>query len=194
MALSSDEIVVTGTGHIYVAPVGTAFPANVGVTPSVANGWTELGYASEEGARFSFGREINSIMGWQSFDPLRKVVTAVPKTVSFDLMQWNMYTVQLAFGGGAITEPTSGNYVYTPPAESFLDERALIIEGTDGASTYRFCFRKALNEEGVDFAFVRSDPVLFPITMGILAADNDADAYFIQTNDPDIGEVLDAAS
>lgn len=194
MAFDSDEVRVTGTGHVYVADVGTAFPTTVSDPVSHNTGWVELGYCSEEGARFSFGREINNIMAWQAFDPIRKVVTAVPKSVSFDLQQWNQHTVKLALGGGTVTEPATDNYQYEPPDESYLDERALIVEGIDGDYTYRFCYRKALNESGVDFAFVRSDPVLFPITMGILAADDGAKPFLIQTNDPNIGEILDAAS
>lgn len=194
MSLESSEVRVTGTGHVYVAPVGTPFPANVSVAPSHAAGWRELGYCSEAGARFTFGREINNIMAWQSYDPVRKVVTSVPKSVAFDLQQWNQFTVQLALGGGTVSEPTSGQYLYEPPDESFLDERALIVEGVDGDYTYRFCYRKALNESGVEFAFVRSDPVLFPITMGILAADGGAKPFFIQTDDPNIGELLEAGS
>lgn len=194
MALESSEVRVTGTGHVYVAPVGTAFPTDISTAVSHAAGWRELGYVSEEGARFSFGREVNEIMAWQSFDPLRLVVTAVPKQVQFDLMQWNQFTVSLALGGGTFTEPTSGNYLYEPPAEDFIDERALIIEGTDGDYDYRFCYRKSVNMEGVDFAFVRENPVLFPVTMRILAADAGAKSFLLQTNDPNIGELVEAAS
>lgn len=194
MAFESSEVRVTGTGHVYVAPVDTPFPTNISAAVSHNAGWIELGYASEDGARFSFGREVNEIMAWQSFDPIAQVVTRVPKTVSFDLMQWNQHTVTLALGGGTVTEPTSNNYVYTPPDESYRDERALIVEGIDGAYTYRFCYRKAINEEGVEFSFVRENPVLFPITMKILAPDDDAAPYIIQTNDPSIGEILEAAS
>lgn len=194
MAFESSEVRVTGTGHVYVAPVDTPFPATINAAVSHNAGWVELGYASEDGARFSFGREVNEIMAWQSFDPIAQVVTRVPKTVSFDLMQWNQHTVELALGGGTVSEPVSGAYEYAPPDESFRDERALIVEGIDGDYTYRFCYRKAINEEGVEFAFVRENPVLFPITMKILAPDDDASAYIIQTNDPSIGEILEAAS
>lgn len=194
MGFESSEVRVTGTGHVYVAPVGSDFPASVSEPVAHADGWVELGYASEDGARFSFGREVNEIMAWQSFDPIAQVVTRVPKTVSFDLMQWNQHTVKLALGGGSVTELASGEYEYQPPDESFRDERALVVEGIDGNYTYRFCYRKAINEEGVEFAFVRENPVLFPITMKILAPDDDASSFFIQTDDPSIGEILEAAS
>lgn len=194
MALESSELVVTGTGHIYVAPVGTAFPASIDAVVSHNVGWIDLGYATEEGARFSFGREINEAFGWQSADPLRLISTRRPKSVAFDLMQWNQHTVQLALGGGTVTEPVSGQYEYAPPADSYIDERALIVEGTDGDYTYRFCYRKAFNQATVEFAFVRENPVVFPIDMKILAADGGLSPYIVQTDDPNIGEILEAAS
>lgn len=194
MSLEGEEVRVTGTGHVYVAEVGTAFPTDITDAVQDTDGWVELGYVSEEGARFSFGREVNNIMGWQAFDPIRKVVTAVPKSIAFDLMQWNQFTVKLALGGGTVTEPSPGAYQYEPPDESFLDDRALIVEGIDGDYTYRFCYRKALNETGVDFAFVRSDPVLFPITMGVQAADGGEKPFILQTDDPNIGELAESGS
>lgn len=194
MALESSEVRVTGTGHAYVAPLGTPIPAGIDSPLTHAAGWVELGYTTEEGARFSFGREVNRVMGWQAFDPLRIVVTRVPKTISVDLLQWNQHTVKLALGGGTVTEPASGQYQYDPPDESFVDERMFAIEGIDGDYTYRFIYRKALNESGVDFAFVRANPVVFPITMAILAADGNNEPWLLQTDDPNIGLLTAAAS
>ena len=193
MSLEGDEVRVAGTGHIYVAPVGTALPANISAPVSFAAGWRDLGYATEDGARFSFGREINSIMAWQSFDPVRKVVTALPKTVAFDLMQSNQYTWGLGMGGGTFSgsEP---NWEYQPPEESYVDERALIIEMSDGDYDYRILYPRALNENGVELAFVRSDPVVFPITMGILTPSGGSKPFKIQTNDPNFGDLVEAGS
>lgn len=194
MALESSEVRVAGTGHAYVAPIGTPIPAGIDSPLTHAAGWVELGYTTTEGARFSFGREVNRIMGWQAFDPLRIVVTQVPKSVSVDLLQWNQHTVKLALGGGTVTEPISGQYQYEPADESFVDERMFAVEGIDGDYNYRFIYRKALNESGVDFAFVRENPVVFPITMAILAADGGAKPYLIQTDDPNVGLLTSAAS
>lgn len=194
MSLEGSEVRVAGTGHVYVAPVGTPFPADITVTPSFAAGWRELGYCTEDGARFSFGRDVNSIPAWQSFDPVRKVISALPKTVAFDLLQFNHFTWELALGGGTFTEPSPDKFEYEPPDESFVDERALIVQMSDGDLDYRVCYRRALNENGVDFAFVRADAVTLPITMGIMAADDGAKPFKIQTNDPNFGDLVEAGS
>lgn len=194
MALESPEVRVFGTGNIYVAPVGTSFPATVSAAVDPDAGWVDLGYTTEEGARFQFSREVNRIPAWQSFDPIRMVVTGVPKQVMFDLQQWNQNTLKLALGGGTVTEPSAGEYQYEPPSEEFVDERALIVEGRDGDYTYRFCYRRAFNEQPVDFAMVRETSSPLPIGMSILAADNGLKPFLIQTDDPNVGEILEAAS
>lgn len=188
--LDSDEVVVTGTGRVYVAPVGTVFPASI-TDPIDEDDWTDLGYVTEPGARFNFGRSVNELMAWQSYDPIRVVVTAVPKTVAFDLMQWNQATMKLALGGGEVNEYEAGAYEYQPPDEQFVDVRAFIITGVDGDKNYRFCFRKALNQRGVEFAFVRENPVSLPIEIKVLAAPSGLKPYVIQTDDPAIGEPPD---
>ncbi|MCA1569309.1 MAG: hypothetical protein LC798_03095 [Chloroflexi bacterium] len=184
--LDPDEVLVTGFGGVYEAPVGTAFPANIDTAIPAA--FKEVGYITEDGARFSFGRDVNEIMAWQSRDPIRQVVTAVPKTVSFDIQQWNIRTVKLALGGGVVTEEAAGGaYRYDPPDEDFIDERAFIIVGEDGDIDYRFCFRRATNQAGVDFAFVRNDPAALPIELKVLAAGGGLKSYFVQSNDPALG-------
>lgn len=191
--LDSGEVVVAGTGRVYVAPVGTAFPASIGeaIDP---DDWEDIGYCSPEGARFNFGREINEIMAWQSFDPVRLVVTGVPKEVSFDCLQWNQATLKLALGGGTVIAYEGGEYEYEPADEEFVDERAFIVTGEDGDRNYRFCFRKAVNMQGVEFSLVRENPAQLPITMKVLAADNGLKPYVIQTDDEAIGEPPDTAA
>lgn len=193
MSLETAEIPVFGSGHVYTAPVGTAFPANISAAVNQAAGWKDHGYTTVEGVRFSFARESTDLEAWQSFDPVRTLITKVPKTVSFDLLQWNQFTIQLALGGGTVTG-ADPNYEYSPPDPSFVDDRALIIEGTDDDKTYRFCYRKALNKSGIDFAMVRTNASPLAITMSILAADNDADPFIIQSNDDNFGLLADAGS
>lgn len=183
--LDPNEVLVTGFGGVYEAPVGTAFPANISVALSAT--WKEVGYVTEDGARFSFGREINNIMAWQSRDPIRKVVTALPKTIACDIQQWNIRTLKLALGGGTVTEAAAGKFNYDPPAEDYLDERAIIVVGEDGDYDYRFCYRRVVNEEPVEFAFVRSDPAALPVTFGVQAAGGGLKPFQFQTNDPAFG-------
>lgn len=181
--LDGGEVLVTGLGHLYIAPVGAAFPANIAaaIDPLV---WTNLGYVDPAGAKFDFGRNVNPIPAWQSYDPVRIVTKDVPKKITANLLQWNAATASLAMGGVVVTEDAPFQFHIEPQVESFVDQHALIVDGTDGTRTYRFCYRKVFNEGGVSFSFVRDLPAMLPVTLAVLAADGGLRPFFIQSNDP----------
>lgn len=180
MALDASEIVVAGTGAVYRAPVGTAAPSDIGTAPGA--GWVELGYVSEDGTKLSFERSTENIMGWQSLQPLRTIVTEVPIGIEAALMQWNTTTVKTALGGGTI-EDTATGVKYSPAAESFVDEFALIVEANDEYD-YRFVFPRVMVSDTVELAFVKSEPAALPLKMSVMAAPSGNDSFEFYTNDP----------
>ena len=89
------------------------------------------------------------------------------------------------------TFDTSGDGVrYTPPAESFVDEFAMIVDGHDGESTYRYLFPRVMVMDKVEFSFVRSNPVMLPIKTKVLAAPGGGASFYFDTNDTSL--VVDA--
>jgi hypothetical protein len=182
MANDSTEVRVYGDGGVYVADVGTEFPASISEAIDLDD-WTNLGFLTEEGPRFSFGRETTDLLAWQSMDPIRVLTTAAPKTIAFDLMQSNRHTLEMALGGGTITEPSPGEFEFEPADPSDIYERALIVEMVDGAFTYRFCYRKVTQDGAVEFAGVRTDSTNFAVTMKVLAADAGEKPYLVQSDD-----------
>jgi hypothetical protein len=190
MALDPDQIVVAGSGRVYTGTVGVStIPTNVSAAIDIAgtDGWVELGYTSEKGVAFSFGRDAKEIKGWQSRNPLRQVITGTPSTFKCELLQINHATLRLARGGGSVTG-SNPNFNYTPPPASFRDERSFIVEAYDGDYTYRFIFRKGLNVAAAEFSFVREDPTMLPIEISILDDDTSENPWGMQTNDPEIGQ------
>lgn len=193
MSLEPDEITVAGTGRIWRAPVATAFPTNITAAVNEPT-WTELGYTKPDGVKFSFGREVTKVMGWQTRDALRIITTNIPKSISATFLQFNQNTWATAIGGGTWTEPTAGNFLYAPPADDSIDEFAYIVECSDGAFVYRWCFRKVANTSGVDFSLTRENPIELPISVEVLAADGGLVPYFLQTNDSNLGRFSDSGS
>lgn len=193
MTLDASSVVVTGTGSIFRAPVGTPFPADISVAvPETA--WQDLGYCDPSGAAFSFDRQVKEIMAWQSYDPIRIIATRVAKSVKATMLETNYWTWLTAMGGGAWTANGGGKWTYDPPVESFVDTMALIVEGVDGAHRYRVGYRKAMVNDKIDFSFVREDSVMLPLSWGVLAADAGAKPFMFQTDDPRLGDITQAAS
>ncbi len=193
MSLETEEITVPLTGHIWRGVVGTAFPTNISTAVNETL-WTELGYTTEAGPRFKFGRETKAIKGWQSRDVLRMLVTSKPKSIAFDLLQLNQNTFNTAMGGGTWTEPTAGNYKYVPPLDEYVDEFALIVEFSDGADDVRFCYRKVFNQTPAEFTLKADDAITLPVDCMVLQADGDLPAWELYTNIDDLGLFTQAGS
>jgi hypothetical protein len=181
--LDPDEIVIGSDGHMFIAPVGTAAPSDIATAWSAT--WVDLGYATEDGVAFSKSRDVEGVRGWQSFYPLRRIITGEDVTASFTLMQWNEITLKLAFGGGVVTT-TAGppiHYLYTPPEAGQVDERALGMEWEDGSKIYRLVFPRTMITETVETQLTRSAAAELPLTFGVLGEVGVA-PFILRTNDP----------
>ena len=183
MAINGSEVRVAGAGHVYVAPAGTALPTDLTDLPAA---WVDLGYVTEDGVGFSFGRETDDLNAWQG-DKIRTLSTKEPASCNFSLMQTNATIMNIAFGGGETTEDAAKKvFTFTPPKSGTNTERSLVIEFTDGATLkYRYVIQRSQIEGNVDFTLVRSGALTYPLTMGIL--DNgDKPKFTIISNDPNM--------
>lgn len=168
---NAQNVVVAGTGAVYVAPDGTAIPTDLADPPTP---WADIGYVGEDGVQFTFSREQEEVNAWQVSTPVRILVTNEPVSIAFELEQFDRATVALAFRGGDFA--TAGVapdelVTYTPPDAGASDVRALLIDAIDGDYTFRFGFPRVQLQDDVNFALVRSDAVRLPLTFGVLAAD-----------------------
>ena len=181
MGKDVDEIVVGANGTVWVAPVGTTKPTTPVAAPAV--GWVDLGFASEDGVTLTDSKTFETIPVWQLFYPARRIITERDLQIGFVARQWNPDTVALAFGGGEVTEPTSGVFKYEPPAPEFIDERAMMVDWVDGEKHYRLILPRGVATENVETNLVRSAAADLPITFGLLGDDGVAPWYLL-TDDP----------
>ena len=180
MAQDATEVVVGSNGDVYVAPVGTSLPLDVDDPLNVA--FSEaLGFTSEDGVTATDGKTTENIGAWQSFYPLRTLVTERNFTVAFVLRQWNQDTVALAFGGGTF-EATGSFTKYVPPDPSYIDERVLVVDWQDGDDQYRLVVPRCIVSENVESQITRTAAADLPITMTVLAPAEGNDPWFLMTN------------
>jgi hypothetical protein len=182
-AISSDEIVVGADGRVRVAPVGTTVPVDFSVAYTAT--WVDLGYTSEDGVSFAPNVDTTEIMAWQSFRPVRRLVTARSEEVSFTLLQWSRTTVPFAFGGGAVaTTGTAETTVhrYTPPSPAALDYRAMVITWEDGAKKFRLVIPKGLVTSQADTTLNRTDSAGLGITFSPVP-DGVLPGFYLDSND-----------
>jgi hypothetical protein len=180
MSELASEVVVGTSGKVWVAATSATAP-NDASTAMDSTEWTELGFVSEAGATFTDSRTMADILAWQAFGPIRRTVTARDQTLAFVLRQWNGATIPFAFGGGSITGST-GDWTYTPPDASTVDERSLVLEWADGDKAYRIYFPRGMVSDAVSTNLVRSGPADLPITFGVIT-DGITDPYLLFSND-----------
>lgn len=178
--LDAAEIIVGGTGRLYAAPEGTACPSRLtGAIP----GFVDLGYTTEDGAKFTDSKTTNDIRPWQSFYPVRVHVTQRSAMLEFTLLQWNEDTIPLAFGGGGFTTPAAGEYRYNPPSPETLAVNALVLDIADGDRNFRICIPRGFVTSNAESTFAKTGPALLPITFTVLAND-DGQPWTIDSDDP----------
>lgn len=167
MALEPQHVVVAGTGTVWVAPEGTTLPIDLA---PLAAPWDDVGYIGEDGTQFSFTRDTEEITAWQSAEPVRVLTTAEPKTISFELLEFDRDSILLAFRGGTFAGSTEP-YTYTPPDPGASDVRAMAIDGVDGTiGEFRFAFPRMQLSGDVEFALVRNDALRLPLEFSVLGA------------------------
>jgi hypothetical protein len=183
MTKNVDEIVVGANGSLWVAPVGTAAPADEVAVPGA--GWVDLGYASEDGVTITDSKTLEKIPVWQLFYAARRIVTERDLALGFVLRQWNAANLKLAFGGGEVTEPVadSGSFKYTPPSPETIDERSLMLDWVDGTKHYRLVVVRGMVTDNVETNLVRTAAADLPITFG-LNGDDAGDPWYLLTDDP----------
>lgn len=176
-----DDAVIGGTGQVYVAPVGTALPANE--DSALNSAFVGLGYHSEDGVSINQSVEIIRLGAWQTKSDIRRQRDSETFRITFNLLQWNENNVPLAFGGGAVTEPSSGHYKYTPPAVSdALDEKALVCDVQDGSEKLRFVIPRGNVVEAVDSQFTRNAFGMLPIAFEALTPTDESPQWHLLTN------------
>lgn len=182
-ALNAEHIIVGGDGHVWVAPYGTTLPTDVGTSlgEGLNTAFVPLGYTTPDGVKFGISRTIKDINAWQSFAPLRKIVTGAAQKATFNLMEFDGNTVPFAFGGGAVTS-TSNGAKYTPPAPSEIDERSMVIDIKDGDTLHRIVIDKGIVTGDVDTGFTREDAGALAISFEALAASLSAAGWAWYTN------------
>ena len=188
MALDATKVRVALTGHIYFQPEGKT-PLEDPTDLSAPAGAIDLGYTTEDGVTFTFGREVEEIMGWQSMDPLRKLVTSEPKTAAFTLRQLERNTWMSTMGGkitdlsGAGSGGKEKTYRWEPVVGEIPTGR-LLIDMDDLGIVYRFGFRRAQNTAEIEFSLVRNDALNLPNEWSAVATKDGKPAFFMDTNDP----------
>ncbi len=177
MTQDATELVVAAGGGVYVADAAETEP----VLDDVLTNWTELGFITTDGVKPSSSKDTEDIEAWQSFYPLRKLVTGIDLEIVFELMQWNADTVPFAFGGGVIDEPDTGIFRFTPADPGELDERALLVRWQDGDTNGQLYVPRGVITGNSEFTLSKDANAGLPVTYSATPASN-SEKWLLQSD------------
>ena len=181
MPIAGSEVRVGANGNIYIAPSGTAGPANMA---AAWTGFTDLGYATEDGVTIGRALTTEQVRAWQSISAIRYLVTEVAFTINFSLLQWNETSLPLWLGGGTVVNQGSGSFKYSVSSAPTIDERVLGVQWIDGTINYRAVIGRCMVTESGESSVNRGSPVPLPLTFGAMAPSSGSELAYILTDDP----------
>lgn len=165
MANDAAEVLVAQQVKIYLGPAAATLPTTM-TAPSAS--FIDLGYTSTDGFSISYEPTVEDIYAHQDLDPIRQIKTGQVSQVTFNLMQWNEYTVPLAFGGGSWSD-ASGVYTYSPPGTNdAIAEYTLVADISDGTKDIRLTVGRGVVANAVETSLVNNAAAVMPITLKAL--------------------------
>ncbi len=179
--------VLIGTGVLYTADKGTAFPGPDGTTATewADNGssWGDIGY-SEDGWTLEYDKTFEDIMVAEEIDPIKSVKTAQEVRLTGTLAQASLANLNVAFGGTSsqLSENDSsfgsGYDTLVPPATTTFGEKALLLvtSGPSGAIRH-IQIPRAVNVGAFSMAHQKApQKVLIAVEFKILVPDSSSTA------------------
>ena len=186
MALNAGRILVAGDARLYLAPVGTTFPANASEAID-DDDWTEVGYFTPDSLQFATDPDFEDIESHQSFYPTRTIQTGDAATLQVDMQEWSVTALKAIYGGGtvstiAVTSPSATHYKFSPPAVGARIETAALVNIVDGTKVYRLCIPRSQQREGAEIDLNRGTDATLPLRLGVLGG-GVGDPWYWITND-----------
>jgi hypothetical protein len=157
--------VLTDPGFLWIAPLGTAAPANTvtaGVfSDAVAAAWLPLG-ATTEGSTFAYASTVEAIRVAELFDPVKYATTERNGSMAFNLAHWSLSNYRRALNGGVAALTASGvagsELTTLEPPDPGTEVRSMLLwESTD--ATLRLMVRQCLQGGEVSSAFQKAPSV-----------------------------------
>lgn len=185
MALNKARIRVAQNARVYLAPVGTAAPADA-VVP-LAAAWREVGYFTPDSLSWSTDPSFEEVRSHQSNFATRRFQTEDNASLSVDLQEWSADNFRAVYGGGTVTEVTPATvpptYKFSPPQIGGREQVAAVVEIVDGEITHRRIIPQCEQNEGVEQTMEKGSESTLPLRLAILGSDL-GDPWYDLTTDP----------
>lgn len=176
-----------GAGHIYRAPLGTAFPAFTGSYENYAQtlasaGFEDVSTIYSDGLNFTPSREYNEPTDWQG-NVIRRLSSSHSEEFEFTMVNWMADKVhKAAFGEKNVTEVTNGHKTVFN-AENIEDSAWLILM-VDGDNITEIQVERGTVSVNGSIGFLSSDVTKVPVKMSAVKGEGDDTVVIYTTQKP----------
>ncbi|WP_440066443.1 hypothetical protein [Streptosporangium sp. OZ121] len=132
-------------------------------TPIV--GFTDLGYASEEGVSLTPSLTTNSVSVWQSATAAKLNVTEAGLQFGFTLMQWDKDSTALFFNATWTKDEPDGLSTLILPSNPVLRERSFLVLWGDGDDVSALFVPRAMVSERQALTVGKANPQSLGMTV-----------------------------
>lgn len=182
MATDPTRITIAQMARVYLAPVGSIAPADESASLDAA--WREVGLFTPDSVRFTDDPSFEAVTSHQSAFPTRRFQTASAGSFEVDLQEFSGKNLLSVFGGGTLSQVSSGHYKFVPPVIGGRSSAACLLDITDGARKFRLVIPQADCTEQVQFDMRRTNETTLPLRLAILGSDA-VDPYYWLSNAAD---------
>jgi hypothetical protein len=109
--LNADNVHITETGYVFIAPVGSEAPDDY--DSSLSSEWVDLGYLAQGGLTKNAPIETKDITAFQNGEVIATICRSPKTTVGFGLIEHNKEAVILAAFPGVEIGPGKDEITYT---------------------------------------------------------------------------------
>lgn len=152
-------------GAVFVAPKGTALPADA--TTALAVAFKNLGFVHEDGLVNGTETDTESAMAWGGTKVLEEQ-TNFSENFTFSLIETNVDTLKFYYGDDKVTE-VDGEITVNQSAKA-LDEVVLVFEiAMTGNRVKRIVVPRAkMADRSGEISYVDGEPIAYPINVSAL--------------------------
>jgi hypothetical protein len=183
MPTNKARILVAQMARVWLAPVGTAAPADA--TVPMAAAWKDVGLFTPDSLRFSTSPNFEVVNSHQSNFATRRIQTTDEATMQVDLQEWSLSNFQAVYGGGTIASivGTPTQYRFAPPSIGARTQVSCVIEIIDGSRHFRRVIPCAEQSEGAELDLSKGSAATLPLRLTVIGSDL-GDAWYDLTDDP----------
>jgi hypothetical protein len=163
---SADLVAVGANGGGWVAPAGTAQPADLMTAPT--SPWDPMGAISDDGLKLGFDEDSQEFTPWGLTTPFRTVITKSVRT--FQMTLWEtlrpavvsiMYRVPVT----DLVPDGDGVYSFSESSSPAPDRRAYLFDVYDGDTLQRFYIPQGEVTDRDDVTFKQDEMSGYGVTI-----------------------------